>query len=157
MVNDGQITIKQPTTNANHKFCLLFHVTLAVYHIAPEAEVCINMLNNSNPSMINVIHKIVIRKLLKWKRDDKYKHHITRRVGLSLEYRKGLAARNNICFSDIMAPFEISYNKRLDWPIIELFKVVAIPERKYIYWIDYECRKLATLRVSIKYGDKNKI
>jgi hypothetical protein len=41
--------------------------------------------------------------------------------------------------------------------MIELFKVVAIPERKNIYWIDYECRKLATLRVSIKYGDKIRI
>jgi hypothetical protein len=40
--------------------------------------------------------------------------------------------------------------------MIELFKVVAIPERKNIYWIGYECRKLATLCLSIKYGDKNK-
>ena len=44
---DEQMTIKQPTTDANHKFCPLFHVTLAVYHIAPEAEMCTNMLNNS--------------------------------------------------------------------------------------------------------------
>ena len=41
--------------------------------------------------------------------------------------------------------------------MIEFFKVVVIAERrKNKYWIDYECRKLATLRVSIKYDDKNK-
>ena len=40
--------------------------------------------------------------------------------------------------------------------MIEFFKLVAIPERRKTNWIDYECRKLATLRVSIKYDDKNK-
>ena len=41
--------------------------------------------------------------------------------------------------------------------MIEFFKVVVIPERgKNIGLISYECRKLATLRVSIKYDDKNK-
>jgi hypothetical protein len=40
--------------------------------------------------------------------------------------------------------------------MIEFDKVVAIPERKTKFWLDYECRKLATLPVLIKYDDKNK-